>query len=340
MRILAIKLRAIGDTVIWTSALSALREQFPAAEITVMTYASNAPVLVNSNIVNKYYFLKKRSHWELILALWRARWWRYDWLLGFHATASLTRWAWLARAKKMALHHHSWTHTPLGSVPIANPGRLQDAVSRDYEVVRAVFRAEGYQKEPKRMPTKIEVSTVEAIRAEEAVRSAILAAGGDPTQKRKAFLPGASQYLRRYPKELFLKVIEREIARGEFQPLVLVDRAVSEEWNLREECARLKIPLFDEDTLRDFMIKMSRAQVAFGNDSGPSHMAVALGLKTTFVFGPGCVGDWHPYDKNENPVLRVAVDCRSEGPRDQERFQFCTVVECAHHKCMRGIVIS
>jgi heptosyltransferase-2 len=340
MRILAIKLRQIGDTVIWTSALAALREQFPSAEITVMTYATNAPVLVNSSDVNKFYFLKTKSRWELIQALWRARWWKYDWLLGFHATTSLCRWAWLAGARRLALHHHSWAWTPRGSVEVPEPGKLEDAISRDYQIVRAVIRAEGVSGQPKRMPTRIVVSTVEAMRAEEQVVRAIEAVGGDPKKKRFVFLPGAAQHLRRYPRDLWLKLVEDVARKGEFQLLVMVDASLSAEWGLREECARLRVPLFDSGTLRDFIVLMSRAERAFANDSGPGHMAVALGLKTTFVFGPGCVGDWHPYDDAEHPVLRVAVECRLEGPRDQERFQFCVVKECAHHKCMRGIQIQ
>ena len=152
-----------------------------------------------------------------------------------------------------------------------------------------------------------------------------------------AFLPGAGHHLRRYPKDLWLRILEREIQRGEYQPVVMADAALASEWNLEPECTRLKVPLFDEGSLRDFIIQVSRCKKAFANDSGPGHMAVALGLDTTFVFGPGCVGDWHPYDSLKHPVLRVPVDCRSEGPRDQERFQFCTVTECPHHKCMRGI---
>lgn len=344
MKILAIKLRAIGDTVIWTSALAALREQFPKAEITVMTYATNSAVLVGTPYADKFYFIHKRTRWAMIVALWRARWWRYDWLLGFHATSSLCKWAWLARAKKMVLHHHSWRHTPIGSVKILEPGKLENAIARDYQVVRALILATSAQAETQGVPlgilpkpTRIAVSEEEARRAEEELCAVISSVGGNPQKPRMAFLPGAGHHLRRYPKDLWLKILEREIQSGESQPVVMADSALAKEWSLDAECAQRKVPLFADGSLREFIIHVSRCQKAFANDSGPGHMAVALGLETTFVFGPGCVGDWHPYDSTKHPVQRVKVDCRSEGPRDQERFQFCTVNECAHHKCMRGI---
>jgi hypothetical protein len=34
------------------------------------------------------------------------------------------------------------------------------------------------------------------------------------------------------------------------------------------------------------------------------------------------------------------VDCRLNGPRDNERFQFCTVDECSHHKCLRCLTVT
>src|SRR5262245_9092827 len=118
MKILAIKLRAIGDSVIWTSSLQALHKANPNAQIHVLTYASNAAVLGNLPGIHTAHFLKTKKRWEMIQHLWALRRQKFDWLLGFHASTSLCRWAWLTNAKQMALHHHSWTYTPRGSQPI------------------------------------------------------------------------------------------------------------------------------------------------------------------------------------------------------------------------------
>lgn len=334
MKILAVKLRAIGDTVIWTSALNALRAQFPQAEIHVLTYASNAAVFQNHPAVNKTHFLISKSSVALGRKLLGLRAEKFDWLLGFHATTSLCRWAWVAGASKMALHHHSRTQTPRGSVPIAEPGKLEDAISRDYQVLRAMGIS------PQRQPTSLHVAEAEAAAAESAIQSAVNAAGGDAGLPRFLFLPGASHYLRRYPKDLLLPLILKAKAGGRYQPVVVVDQEVSREWNLPEECQRAGIPLVDKSTLREFICLISRGQRALANDSGPGHIAVALGLSTDFVFGPGCAGDWHPYDRSINRLHRVAVDCRAQGPRDQEAFQFCTVESCSHHSCMRKLKLD
>lgn len=330
-KILAIKLRAIGDTVIWTSALSQLRREWPDAEIHALTFATNQAVLHNHPAIDKLHLLSGKGRWELIKTLYSLRSQKYQWVMGFHATTSLCRWAWLAGGSRLALHHHSWMHTPKGSVTLSAPARLQDAISRDHQILEAL----GFSGPT--LPTSLWLTNEEKKRAEDLVCQRIRACGGNEDKARLAFLPGAGHHLRRYPKDLWLPVVERVAKAGLQQPLVVIDRAVSEEWGLREECARLNVPLFDDGGLRDFMAVVSRAQAALANDSGPGHIAVALGLKTTFLFGPGCVGDWHCYELSRHPVLRASVSCRTEGPKNDERFQFCTVDVCEHHSCMRKI---
>lgn len=332
MKILAVKLRAIGDTVIWTSALNALHRARPEAEIHVLTYASNAAVLRHLPAIHTLHLLKSHSHLALLRRLVALRRERFDWLLGFHVGTSLTHWAWLAGAGRMALHHHSWRHTPgSSSVRIPEPGQLEDAITRDYQVLKALDLP------LQRQPTSIVVTPEEAARAEALVARRISEFGGDPALPRLAFLPGAGHFLRRYPKDLLLPHVERCKYEKRYQPLLFADGPLSREWDLASESARLGVPLFDRGSLREFVCLVSRAQRALANDSGPGHIAVALGLPTDFIFGPGCVGDWHPYDSARHPIHRAEVTCRLAGPREREAFQFCTVTQCLHHSCMRDI---
>jgi heptosyltransferase II len=335
VKLLAVKLRAIGDTVIWTSALADLRRAYPSAEIHTLTYALNEPVLLGHPAVTVQHYLQSKSRWELVRALWSFRRQKFDWLLGFHATTSLCKWSWLAAAGKRALHHHSWTRTPSGSVTIPQAGQLENAIARDHRVLEAM----GVN-EKRATPTHIQLTAKEVQMAEDKITLGIIAAGGNPKLPRYLFLPGASQHLRRYPKDRWLPLAEKMKQEGRYQPVVIVDQPLSRELNLTDECRARKLPFFDQSSLRDFMGLISRGERALANDSGPAHIAVALGVRTSFVFGPGCVGDWHPYDKTQHPLFRIEVPCRAEGPRDRSEFQFCTVNECGHHRCMRELIVQ
>lgn len=329
MKILAIKLRAIGDTVLWTSSLSALQDACPQAEIHVLTYAVNAPVLQNHPAISKMHVLYGKSRWELLKTLWRLRSEHFDILLGFHATTSLCRWAWLVGARKKVLHHHSLRATPKGSLPVPHAGELEDAVTRDLRLLEAL------QFETSRKPTQVILTDAEKKWAREQMRALT-----GSTKPIYLFLPGGSYHLKRYPKDLWWKSVARVESAGEYQPVVICDRALSKDWNLRVECAKRGIPLFDEGSLRQVISLIGQGERALANDSGPGHIAAALGLKTGFIFGPGCFADFYVYDPSEHPYYRARVDCRSQGPRDREEFQFCTVKECAHHRCMRELSIE
>ncbi len=323
-KILCIKLRALGDAAIWTAALNSLRAQFPEAEIHVLTWDSNHAILQNHPAVNRLHLIKK-SRLALLLALWRMRSLQFDFLLGFHATTSLCRWAWIAGAKQMVLHHHSWPWTPQGSLPLAEPGKLEDTILRDQQVLRAI----GITKSAN---TSIHITVEENRIAQDRTKNL--------WQNKKpvlALLPGAAAHLRRYPRDLWLRLIEQLQNENSYNILVLADQSLADDWKLDDECRARKIPLFADISLREYLAVLKQAHVAVANDSGPLHMAVALGLKTVAVFGPGCVGDWHPYKEKAHRLLWQNVDCRAEGPQDKPQFQFCRVQSCSHHKCMRSI---
>ena len=65
-----------------------------------------------------------------------------------------------------------------------------------------------------------------------------------------------------------------------------------------------------------------------GNDSGPLHVAVALGRPVVGIYGPTDPAFVGPYGQLEH-VVWAGVDC---GP--------CRRHECADHRCMDGIGVD
>jgi ADP-heptose:LPS heptosyltransferase len=334
IKILAVKLRAIGDTVIWTSSLRSLRESLPDAEIHALTFSANEAVLRGSPDIDRIHFVKSPSRWEMILKFLSLRRERFDLMLVFHSYAAISRWHWFAGARRRAIYHHGRKIPPPGCVAIPGAGVLEDAIDKDLRVLSAVGL------EPLRHPTRIMLGEDESERAEKAIAEEIARSGGDPSKPRHIFLPGAGHPLRRYPKDRLLPLAAEVLAHGRYQPVILADRPLCEEWNLPEACRSLGIPLLSGGSLREFMALVSRGERAVANDSGPAHIAVALGLRTTFLFGPGSAGEWHPYDKARHPLRRIIVPCRTAGPQDQELFRTCGNERCAHQQCMRDMEVT
>jgi len=150
-------------------------------------------------------------------------------------------------------------------------------------------------------------------------------------------LPGASIATKRYPKDLWLEMVQELQGFLGVKLLIVSDRELSQKWALKEVGHSLGIPVLDSLSLRELCAALSHCDFAIGNDSGPKHIAAALGCQTLTFFGPSCFGDWHPYSLRRHPYLREEIECRLSGPRDQKEFQFCTLVECSHLSCLRRI---
>jgi ADP-heptose:LPS heptosyltransferase len=69
---------------------------------------------------------------------------------------------------------------------------------------------------------------------------------------------------------------------------------------------------------------MEGCRLFIGNDSGISHMAVALGLPTIAIFGPTDPRVWSPRGEKVE-VVRRGIPC---SPCAEERFFLCKDFEC------------
>ena len=70
--------------------------------------------------------------------------------------------------------------------------------------------------------------------------------------------------------------------------------------------ARPRPPVAELESLEDVAALMSLADVYVGNDSGPSHLAAALGVPTLAVFGPTDPASWRPLGVDVEVVRRPA----------------------------------
>ncbi|MBI4404415.1 MAG: glycosyltransferase family 9 protein [Deltaproteobacteria bacterium] len=325
--ILAIKLRELGDIALWTSALDGLREAFPTSRMDVLIPQNAVPLLEMDPRIHTIHAVAQ-SRGALFFKLLNLRKFHYDLALAFHATTSLKRFLWLLGAKQTAIHHHSLRATPAQSIlNVPNAGALENAVLRDWRNLQAV----GIESKPS--APRLYVSEE---KRNWAVRK-LTELGYSWTLPILVLLPGARVQSRRYPKENWLVVLETVLAKKTCFPVVLVDKNLSGAWGMKEICGRRKVPLFDDLNLSEVIAILSQGHVAVGNDSGLIHICAALGLRTLTLFGPGCLGDWHPYDSRRNLAMQAEVDCRLNGPRDQKVFQYCTQHDCADLKCLKGI---
>jgi ADP-heptose:LPS heptosyltransferase len=93
--------------------------------------------------------------------------------------------------------------------------------------------------------------------------------------------------------------------------------------------------------LRELAATLQQARVFLGNDSGPKHLAAAVGTPTVTLFGPEDPLEWHPYARDRHPYFFIeSLACR----RDAEpgRPPWCGLAECTveRHRCMNDIPVE
>nr|AAU82603.1 lipopolysaccharide core biosynthesis protein [uncultured archaeon GZfos18F2] len=67
-----------------------------------------------------------------------------------------------------------------------------------------------------------------------------------------------------------------------------------------------------------------------GNDTGLKHLSIALGLRSITIFGPEPPTEWHPYDCKHHPFLyKEALACRTK------KLHYCGLSTCESMQCVK-----
>ena len=140
--------------------------------------------------------------------------------------------------------------------------------------------------------------------------------------------PGTNWETKQWRGEAFAEVARHFMQKGFAVTLIGSDR----ERALCDDVAKLApgtINLAGETTLSELAALISRAAICVTNDSGPMHLAVALGRPVVSVFGPTDPVWAGPY-RRDGAVLRADLPCSPCYLRQLSR--------CMHgHDCMQKV---
>ena len=323
-RLLVIRHRAAGDLLLTTPALRALKGALPDARIDVLVSRGLGSLLEGNPDVSRAIEFDRRSiasQAALYLRLARGG---YDAVLDL---VSNPRSAWmtaLTRASVRAgydIPGRRWAYTvavprervgPQGPVPRYAPEAALDLV-----------RALGV---PDRgLALTIRVAPLAARAVEDWLHSQ----GIRPGAPLLACLPAGSWPSKTWLPERFANVMESLAGEGE-----VVWLWGPGEQELAEACrARMRAPsrLAPPMGWQELAALLERCSLWVGNDSGPKHVAVALGVPTVTVFGPTHPGTWHPPQGPHAVVEATGLECL------HCNANHCPLPADRHMRCMRDV---
>lgn len=141
--------------------------------------------------------------------------------------------------------------------------------------------------------------------------------------------PGSKRLSRCWLPERFAKLAD--LLTKKFNAYILIIGSC-EEMKLAQEIANQMeyevVILNGKTTIVQLASLMRYLSLFICTDSGPLHLAAAMGTPIVALFGPGEVQKWYPYSKN-SVVVRKEVDCSP-----------CGKYRCEDHRCMKLIEVD
>jgi heptosyltransferase-2 len=321
--ILVMETGLLGELLVITPALRAVKTRWPDSVVTVMVTPGSAPVLVGNPNVDRLLPLSKRERSGFVGLMRLA-----SWIRSRHFDAALV----LHTSFRSALAAF------MGGVPVraglACEGRgflLTHKRPRDrtaYEVDEHLGVAELIGAEPR--GRELELFLTEDERAE---ADSLLP--GVHGRKIVCLHPGASRETRRWPAERFAELGARLASLSGVEPVYVFGPREKEvagavaRWY--EESRLDRPPILYPRTPRILAAVFGRASVAVTNNTGPMHLAAAVGVPGVFIHGPTPVPRWHPPGDRYVPVFGRDVPCRP-----------CDTPQCAQDSllCMESVSVD
>ncbi len=326
MNILIVKLSAIGDVIHTLPSLGALRRLYPYAHITWVVEEAAADLVVNHPYLDQV-LISRRKSWakdikdgkfqpawrEIRSFIKQLKSRRYDLVIDFHGLFKSAMIVFLSRGKRK-LGYDSWQE--LSGL------FLNEKIPEDMNK-HAVDR---YLDFPRHLGATIETPDFILPANPEAEARALRLLASHTLEKKKyiAVNPVALWETKLWDNRKFAELADAIQERLKI-PVVFTG---SNKESLDEITSQMKtkgIHLGGQTTLPELACIYQEARAVITTDSGPMHLAAALGTPVFALFGPTDPARTGPYGTGHT-IIRADLPCSP-----------CLLKKCATRQCMEDI---
>jgi heptosyltransferase I len=319
-RILIIKPSAIGDVVHALPVLPRLRKRWPAAQITWLVTPTCAGLVENHPQIDEVILFDRQR---------LAAWWRKP-----SAFLELMRFANRLREASFdlvidlqGLFRSGWISAVTGA-----PWRAGFATAREFAPIFYTQFVDGSVENDHAVERYLKMAT--ALGCEEGpVEFTFAADDADrayvdrlipPDVPYAVLLPGANWETKRWPIDKFAQLVKP--IREQFGLACVVAGAGGD-----AALARPILSDFDvigKTNLRQTVALLARSSLVIANDTGPMHIAAALGKPLVTPYGPTSPRRTGPFGRMES-VVRLDIPCSP-----------CFSRTCSHHSCLQWLTVD
>ena len=339
LKILLVRPRLIGDVLLTTPVIRAMRRRFPDAELVYLVEAHAAPIVTANPHLSETIVIKHRRGVRRILedvtlaARLRAR--RFDVAVDMHG-GSRSGWLTFATGAPLRVGYDVSGRTWMYTHRIARPRGYapRHSVLSMWDLAAVVDRSFGEPPTPDRDRLEMPVTPAAAARVAARLEQLGVTAADEIVVMHTA----AGNEFRRWPESAFAAVARALTANRRRVVLVVGSRqdartieSIVAHAQPADAVAAGRVIAAPGWPLEDLRAAMDRAALFVGGDSGPMHIAAASDVPIVAIFGPTLPVHWAPWRPPHLPLAIVEpgpLECR---PCDQR------VCAPGDFRCLRGL---
>ena len=309
--VLIIKLRYIGDVLLATPTLRAIKSARPDVRVTMMVNCGSEDVLFGNPDLDEVLVLDKGSlaaQWRLIAGLRRRR---FDTVIDLTDGDRSAFLSWISGAPvRIGFNdEHRWRGRCYTEV-VRPAADIRHRIDRDLDALKPMSIQAG-SKNPQLWLTPEEENSGDQLLDQLSVQR---------SQPMVILQPGARYWFKAWPPERFAELADHLTSQYSCQVLIGGSQQdIDLAQQIRQMAKSRPIIMAGRTTIRQFAAIAKKSALFVGSDSGAMHIAAAVGTPMVALFGPSNPEEWGPRSDRVK-VLYKGLDCRA----------------CFHPTCHRG----
>ncbi len=317
-KILIIKLRGIGDVVLSTIVIENLRYDFPETQIDYLVEFPSQPGLSGLKEINDVLIFDRTNFWKKLALILKIRRRKYDLVLDFFSNPSTALVAFFSGAKYRAGFPYRGRRYAYNLLGPEERDKHHSAILH-LEMLKSLGIHNSY-KSLEYFISPSAQSVAEKYMRENYIKNNFVV----------GICPTGGWASKKCDPEKFVEIANALIDKFNAKIIILWGKSDEEDAQKIYNLLGDRSILAPSTTIQELAAMIARCAILIANDSGPMHIATAVGTPVLGLFGPTSPYMQGPFGQ-QNEWLRVeGLDCLE-----------CNLLDCPkNHECFMDIKIE